>query len=107
MKPVRLAPEASLELAEAAAWYDAQQPGLGSKLLDEMEHLLSTLAHRPGAFPRLLGTAPELDLRRALLPRFPFGVVFVQVAEEIRVVAVAHSKRHPGYWLHRVARQFE
>jgi len=60
------------------------------------------LAARPDAFPRLLGPAPELGIRRALLPRFPFGLVFLQIGREIRIVAVAHAKRRPGYWLHRV-----
>jgi plasmid stabilization system protein ParE len=102
MRPVRLQPEAAAELAEAAAWYEAQQPGLGSSLLDEVERLLPALGERPSAFARLIDTAPDLGLRRALLPRFPFGVVFLQTAEEIRIVAVAHAKRQPGYWLHRV-----
>ena len=102
VKPVRLQPEAAAELAEAAAWYDAHQPGLGSRLLDEVEHLLRALDSRPSAFPRLIDTSPEFELRRALLPRFPFGVVFLQLAEEIRVVAVAHASREPGYWLHRI-----
>ncbi len=89
-------------MAQAAAWYDAHQPGLGSRLLDEVEQLLPVLGSRPGAFPRLIDTLPELELRRALLPRFPFGVVFLQLSEEIRVVAVAHARREPGYWLHRI-----
>jgi toxin ParE1/3/4 len=51
--------------------------------------------------------APEareeaLGLRRALLSRFPYGVVFVELEDHIRVVAIAHAKRKPGYWLHRV-----
>lgn len=100
---VRLEPEASAELAEAAMWYEAQQPGLGSKLLEEVEQVLPALLAMPSAFPLLLDTAPELGLRRALLPRFPFGLVFLEVGEEIRVVAVAHARRQPGYWLYRIA----
>jgi hypothetical protein len=91
-----------LELAEAAAWYEAQQLGLGSRLLDQVEQLLPALVSRPEAFPRLLDTAPELEIRRALLPRFPFGLVFMWVDRELRVLAVAHARRRPGYWLDRV-----
>jgi len=67
-----------------------------------MEQLLPALGARPNSFARLIDTAPELGLRRALLPHFPFGIVFLQTAEEIRIVAVAHAKRQPEYWLHRV-----
>jgi len=42
-------------------------------------------------------------IRRALLPRFPYAVIFMDLGEHIRVLAVAHAKRRPGYWLGRVA----
>lgn len=99
---IRFGAEAAAELTEAACWYDARVAGLGLRLLAEVEHLLEAVASRPGAFPRLLDTAPELGLRRALVPRFPFGLVFLQAGEEIRVVAVAHARREPRYWLYRV-----
>ena len=50
MSAVRLSPEAIQELAEAAAWYMAQQPGLERKFL----------------------LPADLVIRRALLPRFPY-----------------------------------
>jgi hypothetical protein len=99
---VRFDPEASSELEEAAGWYEARESGLGNELLDEVARLLPALIRRPDSFPRLLGPATELGIRRALLPRFPFALVFIQVHEEIRVLAFAHAKRRPDYWLHRV-----
>jgi len=38
----------------------------------------------------------------ALLPRFPYAMIFMDLGTEIRVLAVAHAKRRPGYWLDRV-----
>jgi hypothetical protein len=29
-------------------------------------------------------------------------VVFVEVGDEIRVIAVMHAKRRPGYWMRRL-----
>lgn len=47
-------------------------------------------------------TAPYLaDTRRYLLRRFPFFVVFREVADRVQIVAVAHARRRPGYWLGR------
>ena len=102
MKPVRLAPEAVAELSEAATWYESQRSGLAEDFLNEFEAVLTLIESRPASFPKLLDTAPHLNIRRALLSRFPYSAVFVELLAEIRVVAVAHLKRHPGYWLHRV-----
>lgn len=102
MKSVRLAPEAVAELANAAAWYDGQRAGLGTELLVTVEAMLSSLTERADSFPRLLDVPNDLVLRRALLPRFPYGLVFLVGEAEVRVIAVAHLRRRPGYWLSRV-----
>jgi plasmid stabilization system protein ParE len=60
------------------------------------------IATRPASFPRLLDMPPDLEIRRTLLPRFPYAVVFIELGGEVRVLAVAHAKRQPGYWLDRV-----
>jgi len=41
-------------------------------------------------------------IRRALLARFPHAILYVEMPAEIRVVAFAHLRPRPGYWLHRV-----
>lgn len=41
------------------------------------------------------------EIRRAVLRRFPFRVVFEELEDEIRVLAVAHKSRDPGFWLGR------
>ena len=56
----------------------------------------------PESFPRLLDVPEDLEIRRALLPRFPYALVFISTGVEIQVIAVAHTKRRPGYWLDRV-----
>ena len=102
MKPLRLAFESVEELADAASWYESKRPGLAAKFLDEFERTLLAIRSRPASYPRLRDTSLDLDIRRALLSRFPYAVLFLELNEEIRVVAVAHVKRHPDYWLNRV-----
>ena len=53
----------------------------------------------PLGFPVLY----DPDSRSAKVVRFPYRVVYVVVASNIDVVAVAHAKRRPGYWRDRVA----
>ena len=102
MKPVQLASEAVEELVEAAGFYESKRVGLGAVFLDEGEDLISVIGERPLSFPRLERPS-EPVVRRALLSRFPYGLVFFDIGHEIRVVAVAHAKRDPGYWLHRLS----
>jgi toxin ParE1/3/4 len=104
MRPARLAPEAVTELADAAVWYESRGPGLARKFLQEFETVLRLIESRPASFPRLLDTSPELNIRRALLPRFPYAAIFFELPSEVRIVAVAHVKRHSRYWLNRIRR---
>jgi hypothetical protein len=32
------------------------------------------------------------------LRRFPYSIVYLLLPEEIRVLAIAHQRRKPGYW---------
>jgi hypothetical protein len=100
--PIRLAPEVPEELAEAVLWYEARRPGLGNEFLTEIESTLPIIESRPQSFPRLENVSPAYDIRRALLPRFPYAIVFLARTEELRVLAIAHAKRRPGYWLSRI-----
>jgi plasmid stabilization system protein ParE len=102
--PVRFAPEVPDELAEAVLWYEARKNGLGSELLDEVQATLPVIGTRPRSFPRLQDIDATLEIRRALLARFPYALVFLVREDEVRVLAVAHAKRRPGYWLSRVRR---
>ncbi len=100
---VELAAEALEELAEALLWYHEQRAGLGDELLAEVDQAMAAIGAMPAAFSRLRDVPPELHVRRSLLKRFPFALVFVQLPDgPIRVIAVAHVKRRPGYWLRRV-----
>ena len=102
MTHVRFAPEVPDELAEAVLWYEARRQGLGSEFLVQVEATLPLVESRPRSFPRLQDVVATLEIRRALLARFPYALVFLVREEEVRVLAVAHAKRKPGYWLSRV-----
>ena len=102
MKPVGLSPEAVLELIEAATWYETRQPGLAIRFLQEIDQAQQAIQSRPKSFLQLANIAVDLEVRRALLPRFPYALVFLELQTEIRVLAVAHAKRHPDYWLNRL-----
>jgi plasmid stabilization system protein ParE len=102
LKSIRLAPEAARELHDAAIWYESRQAGLANRFLDELDALLPRIRQNPAAFPCLAEFPEDLEIRRALMVRFPYSLVFLDLQDHIRIVAVAHGKRRPGYWLYRL-----
>lgn len=101
-KPIRFEDEASAELREAAIWYEHERNGVGERLLADVDALVQRVAMFPEAGARMPGVATELSVRRVLLRRYPYYVAYVETATDIRVVAVAHTSRRPGYWLDRL-----
>ena len=93
---VRLRPEAELDLADAALWYEEQRPGLGHQFLDEALSVLSTISESPLMYPMV-----HRNTRRALARRFPFGVYFRVEATTVVVVAIMHGSRNPHRWKSR------
>jgi len=84
---------AELELAAAMNDGEERATGLGAELLDEVERVVALLCE----FPQL-GIALDERRRRFPLQRFPFGIVFSVEGDTLRVLAVAHRRRRPGYW---------
>lgn len=91
------------EAAEARAWYDAQRPGLGKDFLDSLDRLLPMIESAPRSFSRANDYKGTRDVRKGLLRRFPYKVIFeIRADETLVVLAVAHSSRRPSYWQDRV-----
>jgi hypothetical protein len=88
----RLTAQAWEEVASAAEYYEAQQPGLGGAFLDELDGATAFIRENP-----LLATLVDEPVRRVLLRRFPFGVFFDPGTggEPDVVVAVIDLRRDP------------
>lgn len=87
------------EVERTARWYERERRGLGDEFLGELDDALARIeGGAPGARP----VPEEPRAHRVYLARFPHAVVFVHAGAECFVVAVAHTKRRPGYWRSRV-----
>ncbi len=95
---LRLRPEARLDLEAAARWYEAQEQGLGQHVLDQVRLALRRIRSTPEAYP-----AGYRGTRRALIRRFPYGVIYLPVPEQdsIVVLAVLHCGGDPKLWRQR------
>lgn len=95
-------PVAELEAAEAAIWYEDQRAGLGSEFLDELTETFDRIRSMPENSARLEYYSGPHDVRRQLLERFSYLVIFVFRPDGVIVVAVSHTRRRPLYWLDRL-----
>jgi plasmid stabilization system protein ParE len=93
---VRYHPEASKEVEEAFEWYETNQPGLGPKLIDEIEAAIHRIRNFPHLHPHVLK-----DIRKAAIAIFPYGIIYSVYEDIIEVHAIAHLHRKPYYWKKR------
>jgi plasmid stabilization system protein ParE len=86
-------PAAAADLEEAFLWYEAQRPGLGSEFLDAVEQAFRGVLENPRRY-----RVAYRDTRRAHVRRFPYGVFYRIVGDDVVVVACFHGKRDPRRW---------
>ena len=84
------------ELNEAAGYYARARPGLGEAFLAEVHRAVEALLVAP-----LAGAGMEGDVRRWIVKRFPYSVLYRIRDDHVRVLAIAHQKRRSFYWRRR------
>ena len=96
--------EALIEVAEAVDWFDNQSSGLGAEFRREFEQNLESIGSVPDSFARLefLRSQRWSRVRRAVMRRFSYVIVFDVRDTEALIVAVYHARRRPNYWFKRL-----
>lgn len=97
MKPVRLLGPAEQEMLEAAQYYELHAPGLSGDFLDSIESAIQDIGENPERWPIVYS-----GVRRRLIRRFPFGLLYRSEPKEVIVLAVMHLHRRPSYWVDRL-----
>jgi toxin ParE1/3/4 len=92
----RLTLEAELDLIEAIRWYDERDQELGDELLRQVYHCIASLEGNPRLYPIV-----HRQMRRALVRRFPFQILYEIESEGIIIYAIYHSARDPQVWKRR------
>ena len=98
MPPTKVSfhPEAAEEVETARQWYAERSPPAAKAFLVELDLAVERVREAPHRWPWY-----DKGVRRYILPRFPFSMIYRMKAELIEVVAVAHHRRKPGYWKSR------
>lgn len=92
-------PEAEEEFLEAVSYYEAEVPGLGERFDVEVRTAIALLLEYPEIGPFI-----DAALRKLVLDRFPYYLIYSVSPEAVHIVAVAHERRKPGYWDERIDR---
>lgn len=93
---IRFLEAAQSEFDEAIDYYEEQRGGLGFEFAAEVEQALERIYHYPDAWSQL-----SLQMRRCVINRFPYSVIYV-IRTEIIIVAIQHHHQEPESWRSRV-----
>jgi plasmid stabilization system protein ParE len=92
-----IVPLALAELHDATDFYaERANRELGLAFVTEFERTATMVLENP-----MLGAVFRGRIRRYLLRRFPYSIIYQEALDELRIVAVAHHRRRPGYWVDR------
>jgi len=102
VKPVRLLPEATVEVDSALGWYRRELSHRAAAFASAVDEAFDRVGRMPEIFPLVDLPANPSAVRRAPVHGFPWGVFFVDAGSEVIVIAIAHARREPGYWAKRL-----
>ena len=90
-------PLARRDLRKATAWYAQRSPRAAVRLIRLVREAILEISFDPIQYAKsLFGT------RSCALRTFPYSIVYYCDDFSVRIVAVAHAKRRPGYWRRRL-----
>jgi plasmid stabilization system protein ParE len=93
---VRFVEEAQREFLEAISHYEKARVGLGRRFKGEVDRCILRIADHP-EISHLRADA----YRRINLRVFPYHIPYIVRGQTLWVLAVAHNKRKPLYWISR------
>ena len=100
--PQREHPEAVAEFDAAVRWYQKQEPEIGLTLIDRAQQARKDLALWPNAAPPFTTADDGTVIRSNAVRGYPYRIVYTVEPDSILILAYAHERREPGYWLHRL-----
>jgi plasmid stabilization system protein ParE len=99
---VRFEDQAEAEYRLAGRYYEQRRANLGIEFFDAVDETIDRILEHPQSGSAVPSVPSDLLVRRRAVTRFPYHIVYLEMAHEIRVLAVAHDRRRPGYWMDRV-----
>jgi hypothetical protein len=88
---------AKLELDDTVEYYELEVPDLGLRFMEEVKRGIRRILEYPNAW-----ALEKEDVRRYVLHKFPYKILYSNEKSYIYVIAIAHSHRRPNYWVERM-----
>ncbi len=96
MSEPRVISAAEWDYTEALCWYAERSHRAAEGFNAEFDKALKIIGTDPGRFPRC-----DDRHRFYLMDRYPYQIIYRTEPDEVVVIAVAHAKRKPKYWIGR------
>jgi plasmid stabilization system protein ParE len=96
-RQIEIHPEAVAEAEAAIDWYAERSSRAPTAFMEELDKAVKSIRDAPKRWPIF-----DQDCRRFPLFRFPYFIVYYEKSDSlVRILAVAHGRRRPGYWRSR------
>lgn len=90
----RLAKE---ELNDGIEYYEIEIKNLGERFKEEVQRSINIIKKIPK-----IGTPENENIRRYILHKFPYKILYSIEKDHIYIIALAHMHREPRYWINRI-----
>jgi hypothetical protein len=94
---VQILDPAEIELNDAFEYYENELEGLGYSLLEEFKSGVNRILQYPDAWSPI-----KENVRKCVLKKFPYSIIYAIHDEIILILAIAHHRRRPDYWIDRL-----
>ena len=91
-------PIARKEHLHNVTYYESKQNGLGARYLIEFETAMKAVCEAPHRY----AVEIQPNIRRIRLDKFPFTILYRENKKHVEILAVAHHRLKPGYWVGRL-----
>lgn len=98
MKFPRLKRAAAIDAAEAAEYLSRDNHAIGVAFKQAVARTLETIRKSPRRYARLETNRTDREIRRAILHRFRYLIIYEVQRDQPVVLAVMHASRQPDYW---------
>ena len=82
------------ELDDATHYYEIEYQGIGKQFRQEVRKAITRISEYPKAWSVERG-----DVRKCILHKFPYKLLYSIEEDNIFIIAVAHQHRKPDYWV--------
>ena len=94
----QLSEEAETDIYESYLWYEKQKEGLGEEFLEALDQAKEAILRNPKTYR----IRYKKKVRAFLVSRFPYLVLYIVNGQNIDVVSIFNTHKHPKGWKKRV-----